>query len=48
MQSKEIITEPQIHNMSRLVATVGNKQFVAFLTFFTGMNFVFSHPMADF
>ena len=48
MQSKEIITEPKIQNTSRLFATVRNQQFVAFLIFFTGINFAFSHPLADF
>ena len=48
MQSKEIITEPKIQNMSRLFATVRNQQFVAFLTFSIRMNFAFSHPLADF
>ena len=48
MQSKEIVIEPKIQNMSRLFATVGNQQFVAFLTFFIRMNFAFGHPVADF
>ena len=48
MQSKEIVIEAKIQNMSRLFATVRNQQFVAFLTFFIRMNFAFSHPMADF
>ena len=48
MQIKEIIIESKIQNMSRLFAAVENQEFVAFLTFFIGMNFAFSHPMADF
>ena len=49
MQIKEIIIESKIQNMSRLFAAVGNQEFVAFVaTFFVGMNFAFSHPMADF
>ena len=43
MQSKELVIEPKIQNMSRLFATVGNQQSVAFLTFFIRMNFAFSH-----
>ena len=48
MQSKEIVIEPKIQNMSRLFAAVGNQQFAAFLTFFIRMNFAYIHPMADF
>ena len=48
MQSKEIVIEPKIQNMSILFATVGNQQFVAFLTFFILVNFAFRHHMADF
>ena len=48
MQVKEIIIESKIQNMSRLFAAVGNQEFVAFLTYFIGMNFAFSHPMVNF
>ena len=48
MHIKEIIIESKIQNMSRLFAAVGNQEFVAFLTYFIGMNFAFSYPMANF
>ena len=48
MQSKEIIIEPKIQNTPRLFVTVNYLQFVAFVTFFIGMNFAFSHPMVDY
>ena len=48
MQIKEIIIGLKIQNMSRSFAAVGNQEFVAFLTYFIGMNFPFSYPMANF
>ena len=48
MQIKEIIIESKIRNTSRLFADVGNQEFTAFLTDLIGMNFAFSHPMANF
>ena len=48
MQIKEIIIESKIQNMSTLFAATGNQEFVALLSYFIGMNFAFSYPMANF